>query len=243
MLEKLCSGIIKRVGRGGTAICLGSQEPGFETPFETIGQQFASMGFRQCLTLDYDGRADIKHDLNTPLPDKYRGAADLLFDGGTAEHVANIGEALTTCVRLLKLGGALVQILPINGVGTGYYGVDPQLLHDFYAVNGMTEIELFICNSTSAARGIRRLAHRFLPARLVQLAFKPRLGPRLKKLVHPPRRFKRYKPYPDWLYNPAFADVPAIRHVPRFSEVVYVGRKTREPDQICWPSQRNYPKA
>src|SRR5437588_1617953 len=42
---------------------------------------------------DYEG-ASIVHDMNQPIPDRYKGQFDFVDDGGTLEHVFNFPTAI-----------------------------------------------------------------------------------------------------------------------------------------------------
>src|SRR5437660_12629324 len=53
---------------------------------------------------DYQG-ATIVHDLNRPLPLALHAQFDLVFDGGTLEHVFDVATALKSCMELVKPHG------------------------------------------------------------------------------------------------------------------------------------------
>ncbi|MBM3804582.1 MAG: hypothetical protein FJW26_19985 [Acidimicrobiia bacterium] len=246
MLAKLPYDKIKRYtppsDSDRTAVCLGDQKPGFGSGYETIGGMFQGLGYAKCLTLDYNGEADIYHNLNLPLPRSNWGIADVVFDGGTSEHVANIGESLTTIVRLMKVGGLLVQGVPLNCYGGSYYGLDPLLLHDFYRANGFEQKELLIMDNTNWRIAMMRWACRNLPVGLVE-AVRLRLQKTTKTkaliLQEPPVRL--YEAAPAHAFEGRFNNVPIFRKVPTTAHVLYVGVKRKEVGDITWPAQRDYP--
>jgi hypothetical protein len=89
-----------------------------------------------------DDRADIKHDLNNPID--LGQAYDTVFDCGTIEHVANIGEVLQTYHKATKAGGSIVITSVTDGFQThGFYQLNPLLFFKIFSrVNGY-ECECF----------------------------------------------------------------------------------------------------
>ena len=90
-----------------------------------------SLGADEVITLDassYEG-AQIIHNLNTPISRELEGQFDLVFDGGTLEHVFNIPVAIANCMKAIRIGGGFISITPANNCfGHGFY----QLGADFY---------------------------------------------------------------------------------------------------------------
>ena len=68
---------------------------------------------------------------------------DLVIDPGTSEHCFNIAQALLNLADAVKVGGCIVQALPITMVNHGYWNVNPVALVDFYEQNGF-QIEDFV---------------------------------------------------------------------------------------------------
>lgn len=97
---------------------------------------------------DYEG-ASILHDLNKPIGKDMEGQFDLIFDGGTIEHVFNVPMALETVFRMLKPGGRFISANGMNGwPGHGIYQFNPELVWTFW---GRT------CNcKVHACRGIKK---------------------------------------------------------------------------------------
>lgn len=87
--------------------------------------------------------ADIIHNLNTtPLVfDTY----DIIFDGGTLEHVFDIPNALKFIHRNLKVNGIVIHNIPShNHVDHGFYMFSPTFLHDYYSQNNYSILEHYI---------------------------------------------------------------------------------------------------
>jgi hypothetical protein len=89
------------------------------------------LGIRELDTLDnsdFEG-ATLLHDLNEPMPASWNGIYDVVFDGGTMEHVFNLPTALASCQRVLKVGGTMLWAMPSNNYcGHGFYQFSPELV-------------------------------------------------------------------------------------------------------------------
>ncbi len=100
---------------------------------------FRTLGVERCLALDvssYEG-AEIVHDLNRPEPPSaHHGSADIVFDGGTLEHVFHLPNALSAIHQLLRVDGLAIHSAPSNGyLDHGFYQLSPTLLYDYYRAN------------------------------------------------------------------------------------------------------------
>jgi hypothetical protein len=119
-------------------------EPGqpFAEPF------FEMLGARQVDSLDvstFEG-ATIQHDLNRPIPDRLKGKYDLVFDGGSLEHVFNFPVALQSCMEMVKPGGHFVQVSNANNfMGHGLWQISPELMYrSMSAANGFQVIAIML---------------------------------------------------------------------------------------------------
>jgi SAM-dependent methyltransferase len=100
---------------------------------------FGRIGFEKIASLDasdFEG-ASIFFDLNLPdTPPNIAGTFDLIFDGGTLEHVFHLPNALRNVANLLKPGGVIVHVSPVhNFFDHGFYCFNPTLFADFYRAN------------------------------------------------------------------------------------------------------------
>jgi hypothetical protein len=79
-------------------------------------------------------------DLNEPQ--KF-GEFDFVIDPGTVEHCANVGLAMASAVRAVKVGGHIIHTAPVSMVNHGYFNFSPSFFPDFYRANGL---ELVRCD-------------------------------------------------------------------------------------------------
>ena len=76
---------------------------------------------------DYEGSV-IRHDLNDPVPDGLRERFSAVVDGGTLEHVFNVGQGLKNAMEMVRSGGHLITLSPANNLmGHGFYQFSPDL--------------------------------------------------------------------------------------------------------------------
>lgn len=91
---------------------------------------FTMLGATQLQSMDASAYedAEIVHDLNEPVPAELRESFDLVFDGGTLEHVFNLPTALRNCMEMVKPGGHLIlYVVANNQFGHGFYQFSPEL--------------------------------------------------------------------------------------------------------------------
>lgn len=100
---------------------------------------FRMLGFSSVDSLDindFEG-ATILHDLNLPIQTGGSLCArfDMIFDGGTMEHVFHTPNFLANCINLTRINGRIVHSVPMDMVNHGFYNFSPTLFEDFYSVN------------------------------------------------------------------------------------------------------------
>lgn len=110
---------------------------GVSPPHIAPGQQFAEpffemLGAKRVDSLDFSTfeGATVQHDLNQPLPVRLQGQYDLVFDGGSLEHVFNFPQALKSCMEMVRPGGHFVQVSNANNfMGHGFWQISPELMY------------------------------------------------------------------------------------------------------------------
>jgi len=104
---------------------------------------FKLLGYHEVESVDAFPGEDPDHllDFNQPIPRRLWGQFDLVYDGGTLEHIFDVRQALANVVRLLRPGGAALHHVPVNGyVGHGFYQFSPVLFTAYYAANAFQEL-------------------------------------------------------------------------------------------------------
>jgi len=153
---------VTRHGLCGPALTLGVQDVSFtradfgrwlpadfphppSTRSMTAAEVFEGLGLGAPTSLDvsdYEG-ADVLFDLNAEeLPAALRSGFNLVFNGGTVEHVFNVANALTNISRMVRAGGAVLHVFPVNNwVDHGFYQFSPTFAYDYYAAAGFEALE------------------------------------------------------------------------------------------------------
>ncbi|HAM72743.1 MAG TPA: hypothetical protein DCM86_13965 [Verrucomicrobiales bacterium] len=112
---------------------------------------FRSLGAREILSLDASAyqSASVVHDMNQPIPEGMKSGFDLLFDGGSIEHVFNFPVAIRNCMELVKPGGSLlIHTAANNCMGHGFYQFSPELFYRvFSAANGYEVVRMILHGS------------------------------------------------------------------------------------------------
>lgn len=92
---------------------------------------------------DYEG-ANIIHDMNVSISEKYYGKFSCVFDGGATEHVFNFPVAITNIMKILDVGGCYIGAVPSDHVnGHGFYQFGPMMyIQLFCEQNGFKLEEL-----------------------------------------------------------------------------------------------------
>ncbi|MFC1767269.1 class I SAM-dependent methyltransferase [Candidatus Margulisiibacteriota bacterium] len=99
---------------------------------------FHSLGFKTVESMDIDDYqgCSILHDLNKDVPNELYNKYDLIYDGGTSEHIFNFPKVLENCFKMLKEGGRIIHLLPTsNYIDHGFYMFSPTVFYDYYSSN------------------------------------------------------------------------------------------------------------
>jgi hypothetical protein len=93
---------------------------------------FLSLGARKVSSMDFSDfeGASFVHDLNKPVGAELKERFDLVYDGGTLEHVFNFPVALQNCMEMVKAGGHLfIHTVANSYCGHGFYQFSPELFY------------------------------------------------------------------------------------------------------------------
>lgn len=89
--------------------------------------------------------ATIIHDLNLPIPDELKNRFDVVYDGGTLEHVFNFPTAMANVMEAVKPGGRLIlDTTGNNYFGHGFYQFSPELFYRVLSAENGFKVERMI---------------------------------------------------------------------------------------------------
>jgi hypothetical protein len=88
--------------------------------------------------LDYfDPRADLKHDMNRPIPASWHAAFNTVIDIGSLEHVFDTRQCLENLFSMLKVGGHILLHTPCKGYfDHGLHTFSPECITQSLRLNG-----------------------------------------------------------------------------------------------------------
>lgn len=111
---------------------------------------------------EFEG-ADIIHDLNVPVDPSLCSRFDIIFDGGTIEHVFSIKDALFNMCRMCKIGGIVLNFSPVDYINHGFINLNGEILRDCFLANGFEEITLKYIAMPTHPRRINQYYLEFSP--------------------------------------------------------------------------------
>jgi SAM-dependent methyltransferase len=92
---------------------------------------------------DYE-KAEIIHDLRTPLPASLHGTADLVVDGSTLDNVFTPSIVLQNYSRLLRPGGRMLTFNAFSCYGTPYAIMPPLWYVDYFVMNRFADCRVYV---------------------------------------------------------------------------------------------------
>lgn len=125
------------------AFAPGAPDTGFAEPV------FKSIGAKNVYSLDasdFEG-AEFVHDLNQPLPPELKERFDVVYDGGTLEHVFNFPVAVKNCMEMLRPGGRFfTHTCANNWCGHGFYQFSPELFFRVFSAEQGFAVERMVAH-------------------------------------------------------------------------------------------------
>jgi hypothetical protein len=116
---------------------------GPKTPFYSE-PLFEALGSAQVDSLDnsdFEG-AQLVHDMNLPIQAAWREKYDVVYDGGTLEHIFNFPTALKNSMELVCEGGRLfIHTCANNLCGHGFFQFSPELFYRCLCAENGFEVE------------------------------------------------------------------------------------------------------
>ncbi len=114
---------------------------------EYAEQFFEKLGFSSVDSMDFSDfeNASIIQDLSAKLPKKLEKKFDVIYDGGTCEHIFDLPTAYRNINKMLKPGGTLIGHSPCNNwVNHSFYQINPEMVYGFW--EGTLGYEVLHCS-------------------------------------------------------------------------------------------------
>lgn len=153
------------VGRDGVKSIFDAEQFLSRLPFDRWDEEggniapesfFRALGFSEVESLDLEeaGASSIAFDLNSAAtPEALLARFDVIYDGGTLEHVFHVPNALARCAEMLKPNGVIVHCVPMNNyVDHGFHQFSPTFWFDWFASNGWVPLESVMVRLPSSHR-------------------------------------------------------------------------------------------
>ncbi len=104
----------------------------------TFRELLETYGVKDLHVLDFfDDRADLRFDMNYPIPEDQRERYGTVIDIGCLEHLFNSAQCLENCLRMVRPDGHYFLHTPVNGYfGHGLHVFNPTGLIDACQLNG-----------------------------------------------------------------------------------------------------------
>lgn len=136
---------------------------------------FQAMGFDEARSVDistFEG-ADYAFDLNNEGLGAVTGNDyQLVFDGGTMEHVFDTRQVLANVFSATAVGGYVVHLGPSNNtVDHGFYQFSPTLYYDYYTANNFEILSCKFIRYTKNYDTDPYFIHEYYPGSLDPMAF------------------------------------------------------------------------
>jgi hypothetical protein len=106
--------------------------------YKNLRELLAARGVNAVTTIDlYDRRADLRYDLNLPVPDAEHERYRTVLDIGTLEHLFDTRQCVENCLRMVKTGGHYLLHTPVRGYSRhGLHTFDPDVMVQALELNG-----------------------------------------------------------------------------------------------------------
>ena len=112
--------------------------------YPSLKELLASYNVKDVTVLDpFDPRADLRYDLNSPVPYSQHEKYQVLMDLGSLEHIFDTKQVLENCMRMVKIGGLYILHTSVNGyIYHGLHVFNPMLITEAFRLNGFDIIYL-----------------------------------------------------------------------------------------------------
>ncbi len=114
---------------------------------------FTFLGAKKIDSFDFSDyeKATFIHDMNKPIEQRHKEQYDLVFDGGSLEHIFNFPVAIKNCMEMVRVGGHFLAVTMANNYnGHGFYQFSPELFFRIFSPENGYEIETIALTSGGA---------------------------------------------------------------------------------------------
>lgn len=199
---------------------------------------FAMLGVDEYHDIDLSGKASLRLDLSKPLPNHLCGVASCVYDGGTCEHIFDIGQVMTNIIMILRRGGIVIHVSPISHFEHGFYNFNPTFFRDFYGENHFEILyERILYSPFFAFFGLMDGLVRWIMPRISKGKFPaPKLFHKAYRLSNFSFPSLRFKPSPRVL---AIFTIGSMIALPGWMLYLFVARKRslESDDSVTYPMQ------
>ena len=124
--------------------------------YKNLKELLAARGVNALTTIDlYDRRADLRYDLNLPVPDAEHERYRTVLDIGTLEHLFDTRQCLENCLRMVKTGGHYLLHTAVRGYSRhGLHTFDPDVMVQALELNAFDV--RFLAYSSKAGEELER---------------------------------------------------------------------------------------
>ena len=139
---------------------------------------FSAMGFQTVESCDASNFEGATHtiDLNHSVPESLHNQYDVVFDGGTIEHIFHLPQVYRNIYDMLKVGGRIIHSSPsTNHVDHGFYMFSPTLFYDYYTANNWEIVTSYIFKYTERHYKDPWKIYSYKPGSIEPLSFKDSL--------------------------------------------------------------------
>jgi hypothetical protein len=108
---------------------------------------FQCLGARRVESIDHSSfeGATLECDMNTPIPEEWHEQFDLVWDGGSIEHIFNIPQVLANYMNLVRVGGTvIVNTVANNMAGHGFYQFSPEFFYRVFSEDNGFHVDRLI---------------------------------------------------------------------------------------------------
>lgn len=93
-------------------------------------------GLKDYQDFDLNDSAAVKLDLSQPVPASCHAAYDIVFDGGTTEHIFDVATVFRNMHAMLRPDGIFISMSPFSWMDHGFYNFNPRFFRFLDKANG-----------------------------------------------------------------------------------------------------------